>query len=181
MTFNLDLLTWISIGMIYSSRIIYLPCSKFLGQSVLELSIAQGEVDWHDLRVYLTLTFDLLTWISIGIIYSSRTIYQVVTYQVWSSGGKRSWVIGCTKLRETDIPTDGPTDRPTCAKQYAPPSSKGGITRAPRGTDRSPEYKEHFCYKLDSRVKYVTTEWNQKKQHFVTHALDYCYEFGLML
>ena len=25
-------------------------------------------------------------------------------------------------------------------------------TRAPRGTDRSPEYKEHFCYKLDSRV-----------------------------
>ena len=27
-------------------------------------------------------------------------------------------------------------------------------TRAPRGTDRSPEYNEHFCYKLDSRVKY---------------------------
>ena len=26
-------------------------------------------------------------------------------------------------------------------------------TRAPRGTDRSPEYNEHFCYKLDSRVK----------------------------
>ena len=21
-------------------------------------------------------------------------------------------------------------------------------TRAPRGTDRSPEYNEHFCYKL---------------------------------
>ena len=55
------------------------------------------------------------------------------------------------------------------------------ITRAPRGTDRSPEYKEHFCYKLDSRVKNVTTEWNQKQQHFITHALDYCYEFGLML
>ena len=34
-------------------------------------------------------------------------------------------------------------------------------TRAPRGTDRSPEYKEHFCYKLDSRVKNVTTEWNR--------------------
>ena len=33
-------------------------------------------------------------------------------------------------------------------------------TRAPRGTDRSPEYKEHFCYKLDSRVKNLTTEWN---------------------
>ena len=26
-------------------------------------------------------------------------------------------------------------------------------TRAPRDTDRSPEYNEHFCYKLDSRVK----------------------------
>ena len=32
-----------------------------------------------------------------------------------------------------------------------------GKTKAPRGTDRSPEYKEHFCYKLDSRVKNVTT------------------------
>ena len=26
-------------------------------------------------------------------------------------------------------------------------------TRAPMGTDRSPEYNEHFYYKLDSRVK----------------------------
>ena len=54
-------------------------------------------------------------------------------------------------------------------------------TRAPRGTDRSPEYKEHFCYKLDSRVKNETTEWNQKQQHFITHALDHSYEFGLFL
>ena len=54
-------------------------------------------------------------------------------------------------------------------------------TRAPRGTDRSPEYKEHSCYKLDSRVKNETTEWNQKQQHFITHALDHCYEFGLLL
>ena len=43
-------------------------------------------------------------------------------------------------------------------------------TRAPRGTDRSPEYNEHFCYKLDSRVKNLTTEWNQKQQRFITHA-----------
>ena len=111
-----DLLTWISIGVIYSSRTIYLPSLKLLGQSVLELSVAQGEVDWHDLwptdlninrghllikdylptkfeasgakrsRVIsctrwsrlawtLTLTFDLLTWISIGVFYLSRTIY----------------------------------------------------------------------------------------------------------
>ena len=54
-------------------------------------------------------------------------------------------------------------------------------TRAPRGTDRSPEYKEHFCYKLDSRVKNETTEWNKKQQHFITHALDHCYDFGLLL
>ena len=43
-------------------------------------------------------------------------------------------------------------------------------TRAPRGTDRSPEYNEHFCYKLDSWVKNLTTEWNKKQQHFITHA-----------
>ena len=43
-------------------------------------------------------------------------------------------------------------------------------TRAPRGTDRSPEYNEHFCHKLDSRVKNLTTEWNQKQQHFITYA-----------
>ena len=43
-------------------------------------------------------------------------------------------------------------------------------TRAPRGTDRSPEYNEYFCYKLDSRVKNLTKEWNKKHQHFITHA-----------
>ena len=59
-----------------------------------------------------------------------------------------------------------------------PPQKK---TRAPWGTDRSPEYKEHFCYKLDSRVKNETTEWNHKQQPFITHALDHCYEFGLLL
>ena len=107
----------------YSSRTIYLPSLKLLGQSILKLSVAQGEVDWHDLWPWpltywpekqninrghllikdylptkfegygakrswvisctrwsklawpLTLTFDLLTWISIGIIYSPRTIY----------------------------------------------------------------------------------------------------------
>ena len=37
-----DLLTWISIGIIFSSRTIYLPSLKLLGQSVLELSVAQS-------------------------------------------------------------------------------------------------------------------------------------------
>ena len=117
MTF--DLPTWLSIGIIYSSRTtgIYLPSLKLLGQSI-ELSVAQGLEDWHDLWPWptnlivnrdhllikdylptkfeasgakrcwvirctrfgrltwpLTLTFDLLTWLSIGIIYASRTIY----------------------------------------------------------------------------------------------------------
>ena len=47
---------------------------KLLGQSVVELSVAQGLEDWHDLWPW-PLTFDLLTWLLIGIIYSSRTIY----------------------------------------------------------------------------------------------------------
>ena len=114
LTLTFDLLTWISIGVIYSSRTIYLPSLSVMGQSVLELSVAQGEVNWHDLwptdlninrdhlltKDYLPtkfeasgakrswvisctrwsklawpLTFDLLTWKSIGIIYSPRTIY----------------------------------------------------------------------------------------------------------
>ena len=37
-----DLLTWISIGIIYSSKTIYLPCLKLVGQSILELSVAHG-------------------------------------------------------------------------------------------------------------------------------------------
>ena len=118
LTLTFDLLTWISIGVIYSSRTIYLPSLKLVGQSVLELSVAQGKVDWFDLDLWptdlninrghllikeylptkfeacrakrswvigctrwsrlawpLTLTFDVLTWISIGVMYSSRTIY----------------------------------------------------------------------------------------------------------
>ena len=49
-------------------------------------------------------------------------------------------------------------------------NARNNHTRAPRGTDRSPEYNEHICYKLDSRVKNLTTEWNEKQQHFIKHA-----------
>ena len=62
LTLTFHLLTWISIGIILSAWTIYLPSMKLLGQitiylpslkllgqSVLELSVAQGEVDWHDL------------------------------------------------------------------------------------------------------------------------------------
>ena len=65
-----DLLTWTSIGVIYSSRTIYLPRLKLVGQSVLELlSVAQGEVDYHD----------LWPW--------SSTHQGLSTYQVWSFWG----------------------------------------------------------------------------------------------
>ena len=116
LTLTFDLLTWLSIGIIYSSRTISLLSLKLLGQSVVVLSVAQGLEDWHVLWLTnltinrdhllikdylptkyeasgamrcwvirctrfgrltwpLTLTFDLLTWLSRGIIYSSRTIY----------------------------------------------------------------------------------------------------------
>ena len=71
MTLTFDLLTWISIGIIYACRTIYLRSLKLLEQSVLELSVAQGLGDWHDLW-----PTDLNTNnVSIGIIYSCRTIY----------------------------------------------------------------------------------------------------------
>ena len=80
LTLTFDLLTWKSIGIIYS---LYLPSLKLLGQSVLELSVAQGEVNWHDLWPWP------LTWKSIGIIYS--------TTKFEASWAKRSWVISCTR------------------------------------------------------------------------------------
>ena len=49
LTLTFDLPTWLSIGIIYSSRTIYLPSLKLLGQSVPELSVAQCLEDWHDL------------------------------------------------------------------------------------------------------------------------------------
>ena len=48
LTLTSDLRTWISIGIIYSSRTIYLPSLKLLGKSALELSVAQGMGDQHD-------------------------------------------------------------------------------------------------------------------------------------
>ena len=113
------------------------------------------------------MTFDHDLWPTHLKIYRDHLLIKdYLPTKFEASGAKPSWVISCTRLRETDIPTDGPT----CATQYDPPFSKGGITRAQRGTERSPEYNEHFWYKLDSRVKNLTTEWNQKQQHFITHA-----------
>ena len=49
LTLTFDLLTWLSIGLIYSSRTIYLPRLKLLGQSLVELSVAKCLEYWHDL------------------------------------------------------------------------------------------------------------------------------------
>ena len=43
LTLAFDLLTWKWIGIICSPRTIYLPSLKLLGQSVIELSVAQGK------------------------------------------------------------------------------------------------------------------------------------------
>ena len=49
LTLTFDLLSWVSIGIIYSSRIIYLPSLKLLRLSALKLSVAQVVGDWYDL------------------------------------------------------------------------------------------------------------------------------------
>ena len=69
----------------------------------------------------LTLTFDLLTWISIGIIYLSRTIYLQSLKLLGQS------VLELSVAQGKGIPTYRPTYQHTCATQYVPPSLKGGI------------------------------------------------------
>ena len=49
LTLTFDLLTWKSIGIIYLSLTIYLPSLKIVGQSIVELWVAQGIGDQHDL------------------------------------------------------------------------------------------------------------------------------------
>ena len=74
------------------------------------------------------MTFDLDLWptdLTINRDHLLTKDYLPTKFE--ASGAKRSGVISCTRLRATDIPTDRPTYRPTCATQYAPPSSKGGI------------------------------------------------------
>ena len=85
MTF--DLLTWTSIGVIYSWRTNYLPRLKQLvGQSVLELSVAQGEVNYHDL------------WpTDLNINRGHLLIKDYLPIKFEACGAKRSWVISCTR------------------------------------------------------------------------------------
>ena len=93
-----DILTYISIGIIYSWWTVYLPSLNRLGQRDFEISVAQGVGDQHDFwptdlninRDHLLIKDDLPT-------------------KFEASGTKHSCVIRCT--RDTDIPTDIPTDR----------------------------------------------------------------------
>ena len=96
-----DLLTWISLGFIYSLRTIYLPSLKFLGQSGLELWVSQGygtryrrSINYYDLWT---------TNLNIDKDHILMKYYLPTTLEV--SGAKCSWVIGCTRLRETVILT----------------------------------------------------------------------------
>ena len=118
----------------------------------------------------LTLTFEPLTQNQWG---SSSHIPQL-TYEVWKWLGKNCSRYRVHKVLYTDLDLWPVTQNQYGSSSHHPQLTyevwKWLETRAPRGTDRSPEYNEHFCYKLDSRVKNFTTEWNQKQQHFITHA-----------
>ena len=95
LTLPFDLLTWISIGIIYSSRTIYIPSLKVLGQSVLELSVAQSEGDWHDL------------WpTDLNINRDNLIIKDYLPTKFETSEAKRSWVtsISCTRYKRSTWP-----------------------------------------------------------------------------
>ena len=95
LTLTFDLLTWKSIGIICSPNSIYLPSLKLLGQSILEkllrqsileLSVAQGEVNWHDL------------WpTDLNINRGHLLIKDYLSTKFEASGAKRSWVTSCTR------------------------------------------------------------------------------------
>ena len=102
-------LTWILIGIIFSSRTTNLPSLKLLRQTVLELSVAQDVGDQHDL------------WpTDLNINRDQLLIKDYLPTKFEAPRAKGSRVISCTRLRDTDIHV--PTDM---CKLYAPPSSRG--------------------------------------------------------
>ena len=96
MTLTFDLLTWMSIGIIFSSRTIYLQSLKLQGQSVPELSVAQGLRDWHDL------------WPCDLTINRDHVLIKdyLSTYQVWSFWGKALLSYPMHKVWKTDMTFD---------------------------------------------------------------------------
>ena len=112
LTLTFDLLTWKSIGIIYLSRNIYLPSLKLVGQCIVELPVAQGMGDEHDL-------WSLTYWPEYQL--GSSTHQGLSTYQVWSFWGKAFLSYQLHKVKG-----DRHTDRPTCATQYALLFQRGG-------------------------------------------------------
>ena len=69
------------------------------------------------------MTFDL----DLNINRDHLLIKEYLPSKFEASGAKRSLVISCTRLRETDIPTDRRTDRPTDMCKAICPSFEGGV------------------------------------------------------
>ena len=121
LTLTFDLLTRVSIGIIYLSWTIYLSSLKIVGQSIVELSVAQDIGNQHNL------------WpTNLNINRDHLLIKDYLPTKFETFGAKCSWVISCTSLRETDIPTDrqteGRTDRRTdMCNEIWTPFWKGGI------------------------------------------------------
>ena len=86
-------MTWISIGVINSSRTIYLPSLKLLGA---KRSWVISCTRWSRLTWPLTLTFDL--WpTDLNINRGHLLIKDYLPTKFEASGAKHCWVISCTR------------------------------------------------------------------------------------
>ena len=86
------------------------------------------------------MTFDLDLWpTDLKINRDHLLIKDYLPTKFEASGAKPSWVISCKKVK-TDRHTDRPTDGPTCATQYAPPFSKGGINMSVSSNRTDPNF-----------------------------------------
>ena len=69
---------------------------------------------WNTNAPFPNMTFDLDLWpTDLKINRDHLLIKDYLPTKFEASGAKPSWVISCTRLRATDIPTDIPTYRPT--------------------------------------------------------------------
>ena len=94
------------------------PCIKFGINQVKGSEDIKRTTQWSE-KSGLTLTFEHVTWKSIGIIYSFRaTPAPSLVLIKWR--GQKILIGQDLVYRPTDRPTYRPTDRPTVAKQYAP-------------------------------------------------------------
>ena len=94
-TLTFDLLTWKSIGIIYLSWIIYQPSLKLVGQSIVELSVAQGIGDQHDLWPWPT---------DLNINRDHLLVKDYLPTKFEAAEAKRSWVISSTRYGQSTWP-----------------------------------------------------------------------------